>query len=259
MKLGLDGTTVFVSGSSRGIGLAVVRAFLDEGANVTLTGRDEVSLKKAHAELSAAHDPGKILVHRGDLCEVSVIRDAVDAALVRWGKIDCLVASVGTGVIKTGWDIGDDEWQRGLMMNFHASVRLVEAVTPHMVEQNGGAIVAIGSIAGVESLGAPLPYGSAKAALSHYVGGLAREIGPNKVRVNCIAPGNIMFPGGRWEEKVNEKPDFFKKYVEQEVPLQRFGAPEEIADLAVFLCSNRSSFITGATIVSDGGQTRSVF
>ena len=182
----------------------------------------------------------------------------MDAALERWGKIDCLVASVGTGVIKAGWNLGDEEWQRALTTNFHASVRLIEAVAPHMVERNAGAIVAIGSIAGVESLGAPLPYGSAKAALSHYVGGLAREVGPSKIRVNCIAPGNIMFPGGRWEEKVNERPDFFREYIEREVPLQRFGTPEEIANLAVFLCSNISSFITGTTIISDGGQTRSV-
>jgi 3-oxoacyl-[acyl-carrier protein] reductase len=258
MKLGLEGTASFISGSSRGIGLAVARALLAEGASVTVTGRDRGSLAKAHADLTADFGGERVSSHEGDFSETAVIRDALEVATARWGKLDSVVACVGTGVVEPVWELGEDEWQRALTLNFHASVRLIQAVVPSMVKMKKGAIVAIGSIAGVESLGAPLPYGCAKAALSHYVCSLAREVGPHRVRVNCIAPGNIIFPGGRWEEKIAEKPEFFRDHIDREVPLQRFGTPEEIADLAAFLCSDRASFITGSCIVADGGQTRSV-
>jgi len=111
---------------------------------------------------------------------------------------------------------------------------------------------------GLESTSAPLPYSAAKAALVNYGKNLARQVGPSNVRVNCVAPGNILFPGGSWDRHLSERRDEVLHLINVEVPLQRFGRPEEIADLIVFLSSDRAAFITGACIVADGGQTRSL-
>ena len=105
---------------------------------------------------------------------------------------------------------------------------------------------------------APLPYSAAKAALINLSKNLARQAGPHNVRVNCVAPGNILFPGGSWEKHLEARAEEVHRFIQTEVPLRRFGRPEEIADAIAFLCSDRSSFITGACIVADGGQTRSL-
>src|SRR5262249_49485192 len=97
-----------------------------------------------------------------------------------------------------------------------------------------------------------------KAAVLSYGKNLARQLGPQGVRVNCVAPGNILFPGGSWEKKFAQQREHFQRYIETEVPLQRFGSPEEIADVVVFLASDRAAFVTGACVVADGGQTRSL-
>ncbi len=123
---------------------------------------------------------------------------------------------------------------------------------------NGGSIVFISSIAGMEAAGAPLPYSAAKAALLNYSKNLARAVADRKIRVNSIAPGNILFPGGSWEKHLAKNPAGVEAFIAKEVPQQRFGTPEEIAALAAFLCSGISAFATGACYVMDGGQTRTI-
>ena len=113
------------------------------------------------------------------------------------------------------------------------------------------------SIAGCEALSAPLPYSAAKAALINVTKNLSRMVGSHGIRVNAVAPGNVLFPGGSWEKKLTENREFFEEYIRREVPLQRFGRAEEVADAVVYLASERASFMTGACVVLDGGQTRS--
>jgi 3-oxoacyl-[acyl-carrier protein] reductase len=125
-----------------------------------------------------------------------------------------------------------------------------------MVQAEGGSIVFVSSIAGLESLGAPLPYGAAKAALEHYSKDLARRVGKHGVRVNTVAPGNILFPGGTWQRKLDADSPDVMQMISAEVPLGRFGAPEEIGALVAFVSSPKAAFITGACLVADGGQTR---
>jgi 3-oxoacyl-[acyl-carrier protein] reductase len=127
-----------------------------------------------------------------------------------------------------------------------------------MIRSRQGSIVLVASIVGLESTRAPLPYSAAKAALINYGKNLAWEVGPLNVRVNCVAPGNILFPGGSWERHLAERRDDVLREVDSEVPLQRFGRVEEVADLIVFLSSDRAAFITGSCVVADGGQTRSM-
>jgi 3-oxoacyl-[acyl-carrier protein] reductase len=125
------------------------------------------------------------------------------------------------------------------------------------LEATGGCLLFISSIAALEAIGAPTDYSVAKAALVALSKQLARKLAPN-VRVNSLAPGNVYFPGGSWDEKIQTDPDRVKKLIEATVPMRRFGTTEEIADAAVFLCSARAQFITGACLVVDGGQTVSL-
>ena len=258
MDLRLADRAAFVGGSSRGIGRAVARAFLAEGARVTLTGRDPGPLGETAAELAAEFGAGRVHAFAGDMTDADTIERALGESRGRWGAVDCLVANVGSGTARPGWQLTQEDWDAAFLTNFRGSVRLAEAALPAMVEAGRGSVVLVASIVGLESVNAPLTYSAAKAALVNYGKNLARQVGASGVRVNCIAPGNVLFPGGSWERKLAERREFFERYVEAEVPLRRFGTPEEIADLVVFLSSERASFITGSCVVADGGQTRGV-
>jgi len=177
--------------------------------------------------------------------------------MLKWGTLDGLVCNLGTGSGMPGWDPPEEEWERLLRFNFQASVRLAQAAIPRLAESAGN-IVFVSSITGVEATTAPLPYSAAKAALLNYSKNLSRQVAKQGIRVNCIAPGNILFPGGSWERRLNDQPDATREYLAAEVPMKRLGTPEEIADLVTFLCSVRASFITGACFIADGGQTRSL-
>jgi 3-oxoacyl-[acyl-carrier protein] reductase len=145
-----------------------------------------------------------------------------------------------------------------LASNLLAPTRLVAEMVPHMADGGGGAVVLIGSITGVEATPAPLPYGAAKAALLNYTKNVAREVAKRRVRVNCVAPGNIMFEGGSWDRRMRASPRETASFIASEVPLERFGTVEEVANVVTFLVSDRASFVTGTCVVVDGGQTRSI-
>jgi 3-oxoacyl-[acyl-carrier protein] reductase len=259
MNLGLRDKVAFVAGSSRGIGRAIAAAFLAEGAQVVITGRDAASLEAARVEMAATAGQERVLAIAGDFSDTTTITAAFEQTLRQFGRIDHMVANLGTGRGKPGWDQPEQEWERLFAMNFFASVRLTQAVLPHLLQHgDGGSVLYIGSIVGVEATPAPLPYSAAKAALANYAKNLARQMGPQNVRVNTIAPGNIYFPGGSWERHLSTRREAVEAMLRTEVPLGRFGTPEEIASLAVWLCSEQAAFATGGCYVVDGGQTRSV-
>ncbi|MGI9136230.1 MAG: SDR family NAD(P)-dependent oxidoreductase [Candidatus Nanopelagicales bacterium] len=259
MDLNLNDDVVFVAGASRGVGRAIAAEVLAEGARVVLTGRDVTSLQQAHADLEAAYGGERVLSIAGDLLDHAVIDGAFNQAVERFGRIDHLVANIGTGKGERGWDLPDAEWQRLFDINFFGSARLTQAALPHILANpRGGSVLFISSIVAIEATPAPLPYSAAKAALINYSKNLARALASNGVRVNTIAPGNIFFEGGSWHERSVAEPDQVRAMLDAEVPLRRFGSPEEIARLAAFLCSPASGFTTGSCFVVDGGQTRRI-
>lgn len=254
MDLELTGKVVLVAGSSRGIGLGVCEAFLREGASVVVTGRDGDAVAAAEAQLAA---PDRVLAWQGDTGEPAEATACLDAVRSRFGCLDALVANVGSGRGTRGWDVAAEEWLTVLQTNLLGSANLVRAAAPLLLEGNGGSVTFTASIAGLESIGAPIPYEAAKAALVHAAKALSRSLAP-AVRVNVVAPGNVLFPGGRWDELHAADPAGVDEMLRREVPLGRFGSPAEIADAVVFLSSARASFVTGACLVVDGGQTRGI-
>jgi len=257
MDLELQGQVVFIAGASRGIGRAIAEAMIEEGADVVITGRDAAALKDTETQLPSKGQ-GRALAVAGDLTEQTGVSTAIGAALREFGRLDHLIANVGTGRGTRGWDVDDAEWALTFNVNFFASMRLVRAALPHLLAPPGGTILFIASIAGIESTTAPLAYSAAKAALLNYSKNLARQLGAQHVRVNAIAPGNIWFAGGTWDQRQTDRPEEVRAMLTADVPQQRFGKPAEIASLAAYLCSARSGFATGGCYVMDGGQTRSL-
>ncbi len=269
MNLNLTDQVVFVAGSSRGIGRAIAATLLDEGARVVLTGRDTDSLTRTHHELATTPElHRRILAISGNFSDPETIEDAFNLTVSHFGRIDHLVANLGTGSGKPGWQQDESEWIRLFDANFFSSVRLAQAVTPHLISRIEGSpdildsispsILFISSIVAVEATPAPLPYSAAKAALNNYAKNLARLLAPERIRVNTICPGNIYFPGGSWERHLTNRRPQVEEMLATEVPQGRFGTPEEIASLAAYLLSPSAAFSTGSTYVMDGGQTRSL-
>jgi 3-oxoacyl-[acyl-carrier protein] reductase len=257
MDLGLHDKVAFIAGSSRGIGLAIARAFLREGAKAVITGRNTAPLEEAKSLLVTESGVQRVLSIQGDMTDPADIQPALAETVAAFGGIDAVVANVGSGTARDGWELTLDDWQSVLNINLLGSMALASAALPHLIARGGGTLTFISSIVGCEAINAPMTYSAAKAAIQSAMKSLSRLVGPHGVRVNAVAPGNVLFPGGSWERRLAEQREFFEQYIRSEVPMQRFGRPEEIADAVVFLASERASFITGACLVVDGGQTRS--
>ena len=264
MDLGLSGKVVFVAGASQGIGYGIAETFLAEGAKVMITARGEQKLAAAEQRLAAhaAHaEEGFLARFAGDMTLSTDIRAALDATEQQLGPLDIAVANVGGGEGPPGFPFSDDDWAATIQQNLTGSIVLMREASERMLarpaEQREGAnLVAISSIAGVDAMGGLQAYGACKAALNHFVRNLGKHLGPKGIRVNVISPGNIMFPGGSWEQIVASSPDFWNDWIDREVALKRFGTVQEIADAVAFCASARASFMCGEDLVVDGGQVR---
>lgn len=250
MDLQLNDKVALITGSSRGIGKAIALTLFEEGCRIILNGKNQTSLKKTSQYFS---NSTKFIV--ADITKPIQCKKLIKKIIQLYGRLDILVCNVGDGKsVKPGKETSE-EWKKMFEINLQSATNIIEA-SKNELSLTKGSIICISSIAGLNVIGAPIPYSVMKSALNAYVKCAARPLGEKNIRINAIAPGNIMFEGSVWEEKKKQNPSLVKKILKDEVSLHRFGKPKEIAQLAAFLSSPISSFITGSVYVIDGGQIR---
>lgn len=258
MDLGIEGKVAMITGGSRGLGKHAAQALAREGCKISICARGAETLEETVAELA-----GQGYQVHGTQTDVTIDEDAnrfYQETISHLGQPDILVNNVGG---RRGSAIFEEtsleQFRDGLELNLISAFRLIALVLPHMKDQGWGRIINISSIYGREH-GGSIDYMTAKAGLIAFSKHLALQLAPINVRVNCVAPGSIDFPGGSWDrfQKTNT-PEVVSEFIARNLPAGRFGWPEPIGETVAFLASDRADLITGACINVDGGQSKSLF
>jgi 3-oxoacyl-[acyl-carrier protein] reductase len=250
MDLHLEGSRVLVTGGTRGIGRAIVTAFLDEGATVAFCARTAADVSATEEALGRHGTVTGTVVDVGDADALATWVTQTGDAL---GGLDVVVANVSALAIADS----EDSWQASLNVDVMHTVRLVRAALPHLERSDAASIVAVSSVSGRESDFASGPYGTAKTAIIGYVHGLAMQLAPQGIRANTVSPGNTYFEGGVWAGIEVGDPELFSTAISLN-PTGRMGTPEEVAAPVVFLASPLASRISGTNLVVDGALTRGI-
>ena len=255
MDLALAGHVALVTGASRGIGKGIAAALAQEGCKLAICARGRETLAETAAEL---RDSGaEVLTIARDVTEPDSATHVVGATVAAYGQLNVLVNNVGGNNRTPFPQQSDGEWEEVIGLNLLSGVRMTRAAIPHLAAAGGGSVIFVSSIWGRE-LGGSAVYVSTKAAAIGLAASLARELAPQSIRVNSVAPGSIRFPGGSWDRRVHDDPDGMTDFIEREIPGGRFGTTEEVGNVVAFLASPRASWVNGTCIPVDGCQSRSL-
>lgn len=253
MDLQLQGKSILITGGSKGIGKEIAKVFLAEGANVAIAARSIDSLHKAKEELGEA-----VTIFPADVTKAEERENLIQSFIEEKGSIDILVNNAGGSnggvVMETDLEL----FHEAMDLNYFSAVHLSKLAVEHMKENGKGAIINISSVYGRES-GGKVTYNNAKAALISFTKALADEVIRYGIRVNSVAPGSILHETGNWIKRLEENPEKIKAFVQNEIPAGRFGTTEEVANVVAFLASEKASWIVGASINVDGGQSKMNF
>jgi len=247
MNIDLTGKRAVICGGSRGIGRAIAQACAEAGADVSICARGAETLAKTRGEIAAFGH--KAHAAACDLAQADQIARYIAEAAEALGGIDILVNNA------SGFGSTDDEegWEKSIGVDLLATVRATRAATPFLEQSGAGAIVNISSTSAFHPSVRTTPYGVAKAAVVQYTRNRAAALASKAIRVNCVAPGSIEFPGGSWERRKTDNPQLYNAIL-RGIPFGRLGHPEEVARVVLFLVSPLANWVSGQTIAVDGGQ-----
>jgi 3-oxoacyl-[acyl-carrier protein] reductase len=251
LNLGLQDRVAAITGGSRGLGYAIAQSLLAEGCRVAICARDHARLDAAARTLGQS-----VFARPADVARPGEVEAFIEAAASHFGALDILVHNAGGGG-GAGLEAPDAEFVHTLEVNALAGLRAARAAVPFMRRQHRGRIIFIASVWGRES-GGRTGYNLGKAAEISLAKSLSRELASDNILVNSVAPGSIIFPGGSWERRQQADPEDIAAFIKSDLPLGRFGTPEEVAAVVTFLASDRASLVTGASWTVDGGQSRSL-
>jgi 3-oxoacyl-[acyl-carrier protein] reductase len=260
MNLGIAGKTAIVSAASRGIGRAVAIGLAKEGVNLVICARNEAGLINTANEIENSYQV-KILPVVADLTKANDVKDLVNAAVDRFGWVDILITNAGGPPTGPSLSFTDQDWEYAMILNLLSTVRLCREVIPIMKEQRWGRIVNLVSIAAKQPLENMILSNSIRAAVLGLAKTLSQELAPYNINVNNICPGWVLTDRLQAiiKKRAEEQHKAYEKILAElttTIPVKRCGKPEEVADLAIFLASERSSYITGTTIQVDGGLVK---
>ena len=261
MDLNLDGKAALVTGASRGIGKYIALQLAEEGMDVAICARGEGDLQDTTGELE--EKDAEVFARPLDITDEGTAERFVEKAADELGRLDAVFGNVGGNNRGAFEELSADDWDDIFALNFRSHTRTARTAIPHLreaaAETGHAALVYVSSIFGRELGGAGLSaYNTTKSAIISLAKVQAQELAEDGICVNTIAPGSTRFPGGSWDQRVKENPDEMEQFVEENLPIGRFGTAEEVADLAAFLASERASLLVGSCINIDGGQSASL-